>query len=274
MRSVPALLLSFSLLACGGAAQTRRAETAAPAAAEAIDTESIVPFASEASMRRLARSQHKVDFFKLANHFEGQQNRGMCGPTTSVIVLNALRADADEAEKPSDPTLYPEEYAKRLPDGFDPLFRRYTQGVFFDDERVTGVKKRATFYGLPTEEGKRDPGLQLRQLHEILSALGLKSELRVVTEELDIERIRRELRENLTQPDDYVIINYHRPALDQPGGGHISPLGAYDARSDSFLILDVNPNGKTWVWVPTEKLVGAMRTFDTIENRGYLLVRD
>ena len=60
----------------------------------------------------------------------------------------------------------------------------------------------------------------------------------------------------------------------QEGGGHISPLGAYDRASDSFLIMDVNPNRAPWVWVKAEALIGAMRTFDTVENRGYLLIRD
>ena len=69
-------------------------------------------------------------------------------------------------------------------------------------------------------------------------------------------------------------MNYYRPALGQDGGGHISPLGAYDEESDSFLILDVNPNGHSWVWAPAAALFQAMRTRDTVENRGYLLVRE
>ena len=44
----------------------------------------LVEFASPESMDRLARSKHKVDFFHLANHFEGQMNRAFCGPTTAV----------------------------------------------------------------------------------------------------------------------------------------------------------------------------------------------
>ena len=47
-----------------------------------------------------------------------------------------------------------------------------------------------------------------------------------------------------------------------------------DERSDSFLIMDVNPNRAPWVWVRSDELIAAMRTFDTVENRGYLLVSD
>ena len=73
---------------------------------------------------------------------------------------------------------------------------------------------------------------------------------------------------------DYVIVNYDRATLGQTGGGHISPLGAYDQLSDSVLVLDVNPTGHPWVWVEATALFKAMATKDTVENRGYLLVRE
>jgi hypothetical protein len=44
------------------------------------------------------------------------------------------------------------------------------------------------------------------------------------------------------------------------------------AASDSFLVLDVNPANADWVWMPTKTLIKGMRTFDKIENRGYILV--
>ena len=98
--------------------------------------------------------------------------------------------------------------------------------------------------------------------------------MRVVDDGADAEDVRREIVANLARRDDYVLVNYARKALGQPGGGHISPLGAYDARTDSFLIMDVNPNRAPWVWVRAADLIAAMRTFDTVENRGYLLVSD
>ncbi|HJW81556.1 MAG TPA: phytochelatin synthase family protein, partial [Acidiferrobacterales bacterium] len=71
---------------------------------------------------------------------------------------------------------------------------------------------------------------------------------------------------------DYVIANYWRQAVGQQGGGHISPLAAYDPESDSFLVLDVNPASAGWVWMPTLTLIKGMRTFDKVENRGYIHV--
>jgi hypothetical protein len=234
----------------------------------------LVPFASEESMERLDRATAKVDFFTLANHFESQQNGAMCGPTTAVIVLNALRVDNDAIEKPTDPTLFPAEFAANIPPTYQPLFDRYTQNEFFD-EKFESVKPRAVFFGTPDAQGNRDGGLQLRQLHQILLANGLASEIHVVDDRAKVDAVRSDLRANLGRARDYVIVNYSRQVLGQAGGGHISPLGAYDEKSDSFLVLDVNANdGKTWAWVTTTDLVAAMRTKDRVENRGYLLVRE
>jgi len=79
--------------------------------------------------------------------------------------------------------------------------------------------------------------------------------------------------ENLKRTGDYVIVNYRRKDVSQQGGGHISPLGAYDTESDSVLVMDVNPASAGWVWMPIATLIKGMRTFDTVENRGYILVR-
>ncbi|MGE5490779.1 MAG: phytochelatin synthase family protein [Actinomycetota bacterium] len=68
-------------------------------------------------------------------------------------------------------------------------------------------------------------------------------------------------------------MNYHRKAVGQSGGGHISPLAAYDAVTDSVLVLDVNPSLHPWVWMPLATLIQGMRTRDVTENRGYILVR-
>ncbi len=234
----------------------------------------LVPFASEESMVRLDRATEKTDFFTLANHFESQQNGAMCGPATAVIVLNALRVDNPAIEKPTDPTLFPAEYAANVPPTYQPLFRRYTQNDIFD-AKFESVKPRAVFFGTPDAQGNRDGGLQLRQLHGILVAQGLASDIHVVADDAKVDTVRSDLRANLGHRGDYAIVNYSRPVLGQAGGGHISPLGAYDETSDSFLVLDVNANeGKTWAWVATADLVAAMRTKDRVENRGYLLVRE
>lgn len=121
---------------------------------------------------------------------------------------------------------------------------------------------------------RSDYGLQLRQLDGMLRAHGLRTTMRIVDASISVEQVRRELSSALLDPGRFVVVNYHRPVLGQPGGGHISPVGAYDPGSDSFLVLDVNPNAAPWVWVPARVLVSAMRTRDAAENRGYVIVSE
>jgi hypothetical protein len=249
-----------------------------PVSAEAKDVAAQAPvlvnFTEPESMARLERSKFKVDFFHLANQFESQSNKAFCGPTSSVIVLNALRVGNEQVQKPQDPALMREEDRKLLPPSIDPLFRRYTQNNFFSAE-TEQVKSRQQVFGKPRAEGEKpDGGIQLRQLAGMLQAQGLDVQVRVADEQLTDAAIKTELKQNLKTADDYIIVNYFRPALGQKGGGHISPLGAYDAASDSVLVMDVNPNGQQWVWVKADALIASMRTKDTAENRGFLLVKE
>ena len=266
-------MLRTTLLVLGGGLAAFAPMTA-PARGSKPASPVIVPFAAPESIKRLERSRHKVDFFHLSNQFESQGNKAFCGPTSSVIVLNAVRMGNDAVAKPQDPSLVTAEDLQQLPPGFDPLFHRYTQNNFFD-ARVQEVKARAEVFGQPRgEAGKSDSGIQLRQLAGMLAAQGLDVKLRVLDDSLKDTAAREELKQNLKTQGDYVIINYFRPVLGQQGGGHISPLAAYDAKSDSFLVMDVNATDQRWVWVKASALLASMRTPDVQEHRGYLLVKE
>jgi hypothetical protein len=55
------------------------------------------------------------------------------------------------------------------------------------------------------------------------SGHGLSVKVVIVNQNLDDNSIKNEIIENLRTPNDYVIVNYKRGVLNQPGGGHISP---------------------------------------------------
>lgn len=229
----------------------------------------LVPFSSDEGLARLARSTAKVDFPALANQFEAESNKAFCGPASAAIVLNAVRGQSPDL--PRDRSRLQSEDLKYVPSGFDPAIPRFTQ----DTVITKGQKTRAQVFGEPVMiNGKQiqDFGYQARQLDEMLRANGLSTRLVIVGDSKPEQDIRTDLVENLKRRGDYVIVAYQRKAVGQEGPGHISPLGAYDAESDSFLVLDVNPASAGWVWMPTATLVKGMRTFDTIENRGYILV--
>jgi hypothetical protein len=237
-------------------------------------TESVVliPWNSDESANRLAHSKHKADFFTLANNFVSQENGIICGLASSAIILNSLRLGKKEG-LPVDKSSISEDEGKYLGKDYNPYFEKYTQRNVLID----GAKSKTEILGMPVNikgEMKSDAGLQLRQLATLLSLHDLDVKIRVADSNMSDEAIKSEIVQNLSTPNDYVLVNYTRKAVGQKGGGHISPVGAYDDESDSFLVMDVNPNRASWVWMKSKDLINAMKTFDTVENRGYLLISD
>lgn len=229
----------------------------------------LISWSSPEGIKRFSESQHKSDFFKLVNFFQGQPDGIVCGPTTGAIVLNALRLRKD---KGLPKTSFDSKFKTHLPKTFDPSFERYTPKNFVSGN-VLKVKTWEQIYGEPIK-GKKDYGLQLRQLHKMFLAHQTSSKITIVNDQTSLNSMSKQFKSNLEDPNDFIIINYARKSLGQKGGGHISPIGAYHQNSKSFLILDVNPNKDNWVWVREEDLYNSMKTFDTVENRGYLIIKE
>ena len=75
--------------------------------------------------------------------------------------------------------------------------------------------------------------------------------------------------------DEFLVVNYNRPDVGQTGGGHFSPVGAYDAATDRFLILDVTRGKHDPAWVPASRLFTAMQAVDSSSNlsRGFAVIK-
>jgi hypothetical protein len=71
-----------------------------------------------------------------------------------------------------------------------------------------------------------------------------------------------------------VIVNYQRSEVGQESMGHISPLAAYNAQSDRFLLLDVARYKYPPTWVAAGALWKGMDSSDISsgKTRGFLLV--
>ncbi len=261
--SLSATIAFAILLATSGIAPTLAQDAAGAAPA-------LVAFNSDDGIARLARAKAKADFAGLANQFEAQSNIAFCGPTTAAIVLNTARNGSPDL--PRDRSRLRPGDTQHLPGRMELAVPRFTQDNVIDK----GPKTRAQVLGEPMAvDGKtiRDAGYQLRQFDALLRAHDLATRLVVVDDALPEQAIRADLIDNLRRGGDYVIVNYRRRDVGQPGGGHISPLGAYDEETDSVLVMDVNPASAGWVWMPVATLVKGMRTLDTVENRGYILVQ-
>jgi hypothetical protein len=263
--SLLARIVLVAVLATIAVPQALARDEATPTTVQAL-----VAFNSDEGLARLGRATAKVDFPALANQFEAQSNIAFCGPTTTAIVLNTVRSGSRDLPRDRS-RLHPEDL-QYIPSGFDLTVPRFTQ----DNVISKGPKTRSQVLGEPvTVNGKqvRDDGYQLRQLDELLRAHDLVTRLVVVDDKKSEEEVRADFVENLKNAGDYVVVNYRRKDVGQQGGGHISPLGAYDTESDSVLVMDVNPASAGWVWMPIATLIKGMRTFDTVENRGYILVQ-
>jgi hypothetical protein len=83
------------------------------------------------------------------------------------------------------------------------------------------------------------------------------------------------LRRSLADPEDRLLVNYHRQGIGQAGGGHISPLAAFDEASDKVLILDVARYRYPAIWAPVAQLLQAMQMTDrdSGRSRGLVLIR-
>ncbi|MGA7178686.1 MAG: phytochelatin synthase family protein, partial [Thiobacillaceae bacterium] len=122
-----------------------------PSTAFALDNASasivqdLVPFASAEGLARLARSSAKINFPALANEFEPQSNAIFCGPTSSTIVLNAMRGQ--DPDLPRDQSRLHAEDLQYVQHGFDLSLPRFTQ----DNVITNGRKTRAQVLGEPME---------------------------------------------------------------------------------------------------------------------------
>lgn len=117
-------------------------------------------------------------------------------------------------------------------------------------------------------------GMTLRDLAGMIAAHGATTEVHYAEDE-DVDRFRGEVARNLAQAGDWLIINYDRAAIGEAGGGHISPLSAYDADSDRVLVLDTASYKYPPHWIPVAQLIDAMNSQDSESgrSRGWLVVR-
>jgi hypothetical protein len=117
------------------------------------------------------------------------------------------------------------------------------------------------------------PGMTIDQLADLLQCHPARARA-VHAGDTTLEGFRVAAAKNLATPGDYIIVNYDRAGVGQEKMGHISPLGAYDAKADKLLLLDVARYKYPPVWVDAAALFGAMSTDDFVsgKTRGFVEV--
>ncbi|ABV36424.1 phytochelatin synthase-like protein [Shewanella sediminis HAW-EB3] len=237
----------------------------------------LISWSSDEGISRLEKARVKSDFFALSPHFEGQSNKVFCGVASMAIVANALRVDRDATEIPLDSSRISKQEMRFFPKGdWSPLFHRYTQESILTGQGKTRMQIMGEPYGADSEG---DYGMKLADLDALATSLKLQTQTTYVNEELLAKQsytqvVKQHLIDALSNNEQFVIINYSRKPLNQRGDGHFSPLAAYHAASDSFLIMDVSNTFQTWVWVESKQLMQAMARIDKQNSRGFIVISE
>lgn len=214
-------------------------------AAPAAQSDTLIYLTDDAGEALFFEAGERTDFFSLASYMETEQILTFCGPATIATVLNSL-----EVDRPAPPRLYP--------------WRLWTQDMVFTPENQS-VKS----YAMVEHEG-----LELGELATFFRNLGVSAEPRHASE-FDADELRAIVLETLADPDARLVANYSRQPINQEGGGHISPVAAYDEGSDRVLILDVARYKYPPVWLTIDDLYSAMNAIDPDSGapRGLVVVR-
>ena len=195
--------------------------------------------------QRLVSARQRQAFFAMQPYVETQQNLAFCGPASIVAVMNSLGTP-----RPAESRLYP--------------YTFYTQDNIFNAET-----QRVKSFVLVSVRG-----MTLADMTNFFEALGVKATAHYA-DAMDAGTLRALLKEAFADPDRRVVANFQRKLLGQEGGGHQSPLAAYDEASDSVLMLDVAKFKYPPAWIGVDELLAAMREIDpdSGKSRGIVVVQ-
>jgi len=191
-----------------------------------------------------ARMSADADYWQLAPTFAVQMTQSYCGVASAITVLNAM-----PISKPIDPIYAPHAY--------------FTQSNFFTP-KVSEIIPAQTVLKM---------GMTRDEMVAALAQHGVKA-TSIAGDSLGDAALRDLLKKALGDDGQYVLVNFLRATLGQVGGGHWSVLAAYDAESDSVLLLDVAKYKYTPAWIGIRSLQQAINTTDTTSNkpRGLVIV--
>lgn len=204
----------------------------------------LVALAQPAGQKRLIGAAANQSYWPLSQYFETQRNEAYCSVATSVMALNALGI-----RRPAS-TLYPD-------------FPYFSQEDFF-----RGVDPQVANAARVSHEG-----MTLDQLGAALNAFPVMVQPYHAAD-LTLAQFRDLIRETTRRGDRFALLNFRRVEIGETGGGHWSPLAAYDATTDSALLLDVARYKYPAVWVPVAQLYAAALAVDNVSglSRGVVVI--
>jgi hypothetical protein len=193
----------------------------------------------------LFESSSHQSFWQLMPFFTTQKNLTYCGPASATMSLNALNIAA-----PISPTYAP--------------FKLFDQTNFFTPDVLEIIT--------PTQVNIR--GASIQELSGAIKTFGVDVSMTYGTESTE-EKFRQAASTAVSSSNQFVIVNFYRKHIQENGGGHFSPLAAYDKKTDRFLLLDVARYKYPAVWVKTTDLYKAIslnKEGKPDKIRGYMII--
>ncbi len=149
-----------------------------------------------------------------------QQTPTTCGPTSLAAALNDLVVSDGIIDQDAIIRVLDEELG---------------ESVLTDGTDLMPLAQAARRFGVTVDARQTLPGSDegLARFREQLGALG---------------------------PNSRMVVNFGRQALGQQGGGHFSPVAAYNREADMVLVFDTSPWASGPFWVSSQDLYNGMAT--------------
>jgi len=193
---------------------------------------------STAGTNLLLKADFNKQFFSVMPYVTTEEIETFCGAASIASVLNSLPTK----NRPVVPQFTPYHYFTQ-----DSLFVESTEKIIPKEKVATG-------------------GLTLDQLKQFLDVWAANPTV-YYGSSLSLSQFRNLISSSLSNPNQRLIVNFDRKALGQIGHGHFSPIGAYDSKTDSVLILDVAKYKYPPVWARTSDLFAAIQGIDTTSGK-------
>jgi len=246
---------TLSACLCGASADLRNGTSAVKSVLANWEPRTTVPDSliafnsSEGEAMLFKSTTTRTVFMQIIKNLETQKTQSLCGAATAVSILNSIGGGKIPGiDKVIDPWFHP--------------FGFFTQDAIFTP-CVADVIPLPTvmFMGMTMEE--------LTGMFACFSVTTRATHAADATADEFAAAAYDALRSG-----NHVAINFLRTGIDQAGGGHWSPLGAYDVEANMFLLLDVSRYKYPPVWVHAHDLYNAMNTVDSTsgKTRGWIIV--
>ena len=221
-----------------------------PSSADALPLPSnLIPLNSKAGIELLNLSTPNLqeDYWRLSQYFVTEKGLSYCAPASIVMVLNAMGIK---------PKMSPSHYPY-------PLFNQ--DNLLYNNQ----ILNNNIYPALINHQG-----LTLGQAAFIMQQYTHDTKVKYGSEIASLDDFKNYMTDAISKG--YVIVNFFRKDLNEVGGGHFSPVAAYNYKSDRFLILDVARYKYPAVWVKSEDLFTAIQGIDSAsqKSRGLLIVKD